>query len=182
MAERKPISKKTRFEIFKRDGFSCRYCGAHPPEAVLEVDHIQAVANGGTNDEDNLVTACLPCNRGKAANPLDQVPQSLADKAAEVAEAEAQLEGYQEILRGQKDRIERDAWEVADVYLDHFSKDSILKADLQSIKQFVQKLGAVECVASMEKAVATKPYSEHSAFKYFCGICWTKIKNPNGTR
>lgn len=182
MAERKPISKKTRFEIFKRDGFACRYCGAHPPDAILEVDHILAVANGGGNDMDNLLTACLPCNRGKSATPLDSVPQTLSDKAAEVAEAEAQLEGYQEILRAQRDRIERDAWAVADVYMDHFSLQSILKADLQSIKQFVQKLGAVDCVASMEQAVATKPYSQYSAFKYFCGICWNKIKNQHGAR
>lgn len=27
MAERKNISTKTRFEVFKRDGFKCQYCG-----------------------------------------------------------------------------------------------------------------------------------------------------------
>lgn len=27
-AKRKPVSKRTRFEVFKRDGFTCRYCGA----------------------------------------------------------------------------------------------------------------------------------------------------------
>ena len=26
------LSKKARFEIFKRDGFVCQYCGAHPPK------------------------------------------------------------------------------------------------------------------------------------------------------
>lgn len=28
------ISKMDRFEVFKRDGFRCSYCGNHPPEEV----------------------------------------------------------------------------------------------------------------------------------------------------
>ncbi len=34
--ERKPLSKKMRFDVFKRDGFQCQYCGAMPPNIVLE--------------------------------------------------------------------------------------------------------------------------------------------------
>ena len=66
--KRKAISKKTRFEVFKRDGFTCQYCGAHPPQAILHVDHIVPVAEGGGNEDTNLVTACDHCNLGKAAN------------------------------------------------------------------------------------------------------------------
>lgn len=62
---RKPVSRSLRFEIFRRDGFVCRYCGSRPPDVVLEVDHIDPVANGGTNDEVNLITSCFDCNRGK---------------------------------------------------------------------------------------------------------------------
>jgi len=62
---RKPISKSMRFSVLRRDGFACRYCGATPPDVVLHLDHVLAVANGGENSEDNLVTACLPCNLGK---------------------------------------------------------------------------------------------------------------------
>lgn len=47
---RKPISKKTRFEVFKRDKFTCQYCGASAPEIVLELDHIIPVASGGDSD------------------------------------------------------------------------------------------------------------------------------------
>lgn len=68
---RKAISKKTRFEVFKRDHFTCQYCGAKAPEVVLHVDHIEAVANGGTNDILNLITACVDCNGGKGARKLD---------------------------------------------------------------------------------------------------------------
>ena len=54
MAVRKAISKKLRFEVFKRDNFTCQYCGRMAPDVVLEVDHINAVANGGDNNILNL--------------------------------------------------------------------------------------------------------------------------------
>lgn len=69
---RKPISKKTRFEIFKRDKFTCQYCGKMSPDVVLEIDHIKPVCDGGTNDELNLITSCFECNRGKGKRILDE--------------------------------------------------------------------------------------------------------------
>lgn len=71
MAERKAISKKTRFEIFKRDSFKCQYCGKSAPDVILHVDHIKPVADGGTNHMTNLITACFDCNMGKKDIPLD---------------------------------------------------------------------------------------------------------------
>lgn len=61
------VSKKTRFEVFERDSFTCQYCGRFAPDVVLEVDHILARAKGGTDDPENLITACFDCNRGKRA-------------------------------------------------------------------------------------------------------------------
>lgn len=72
---RQPMGKRLRFEIMKRDGFRCRYCGATPDQSLLHVDHVIPVAGGGTNDPVNLVTACQPCNSGKAHKLLnDQIP------------------------------------------------------------------------------------------------------------
>lgn len=70
MSERKALSKKTRFEVFKRDKFTCQYCGKSAPDVILEVDHVVPVAEGGTDDMLNLVTACFDCNRGKGAREL----------------------------------------------------------------------------------------------------------------
>lgn len=62
-----------RFEILKRDGFRCRYCGAGRKQgAVLQVDHIKPKAAGGTDDPANLTTACDDCNAGKAARKLNE--------------------------------------------------------------------------------------------------------------
>jgi hypothetical protein len=62
---RKSLSKKLRFEIFKRDSFACQYCGKTAPNVVLEVDHIDPVSKDGSNDLFNLITSCYDCNRGK---------------------------------------------------------------------------------------------------------------------
>lgn len=46
--------KKIRARVLQRDGFTCYYCGADADT----VDHILAVAKGGTDDMENLVAAC----------------------------------------------------------------------------------------------------------------------------
>jgi len=51
-----------KWEIFKRDNFTCQKCAS---QDLLEVDHIIPISKGGSNKEDNLQTLCLPCNRKK---------------------------------------------------------------------------------------------------------------------
>lgn len=64
---RASISRRLRWRILARDYFACSYCGRSPREhgVALEVDHIKAKAQGGSDDPDNLVTACDDCNQGK---------------------------------------------------------------------------------------------------------------------
>lgn len=177
--KRKAISTKTRFEVFKRDGFVCQYCGAHPPQAILHVDHIVPVIEGGDNDPSNLVTACDKCNLGKGPRSLTAIPESLKNKAARIAESEAQLRGYHEMMEAARSRREVDAWRVADVFIKHYSKDDSIRRDwLQSIRTFVDKLGVYECLDAIERAITKQPYNDAHCFRYFCGICWNKIKEP----
>ncbi|WP_241168399.1 HNH endonuclease [Escherichia coli] len=63
---RSGITKKIRFEVFKRDGFKCQYCGSSAPDVILHVDHINPVSKGGDNDMMNLITSCDSCNGGKS--------------------------------------------------------------------------------------------------------------------
>lgn len=65
------MSLRLRFEILKRDAFTCQYCGAKAPRVSLQVDHVVPVARGGASEPDNLVAACIDCNAGKADVPLD---------------------------------------------------------------------------------------------------------------
>jgi hypothetical protein len=89
--DRKSIGKRVRFEVFKRDSFTCQYCGQKAPEVVLEVDHISPVAGGGSDDIVNLVTACRGCNAGKS-------DKRLSDSSA-VEKSRAQAEDIQERRR-----------------------------------------------------------------------------------
>lgn len=170
---REPIRKSVRFEVFKRDCFTCQYCGATPPGVVLEVDHIDPVAAGGTNDEGNLVTACFDCNRGKAARSLNVAPESLSDRAARVAEAEEQLAGYRAIMREVEERKEADVWEVIEAL---FGATETTHARFQSVARFLERLPLHEVKDAANIARGAKPWSEPQRFKYFCGICWRKIE------
>lgn len=174
--KRKSISKKLRFEIFKRDGFVCQYCGAHPPETILEPDHINPVVNGGGNDMDNLVTSCFDCNRGKAGNLLTAIPKSLKQRADEVREREEQIAGYREVIQGSLDRIEDDMWQVADALIPGSSEGGIRRDWLQSIKMFNAKLPLHVVTDAAEIARAKYGYSKSKRFPYFCGICWNRVR------
>lgn len=59
------IRKEKRLAIYLRDRFMCLYCtkdlhDADPRDISLE--HLEALIDGGSNHERNLITACVPCN------------------------------------------------------------------------------------------------------------------------
>lgn len=170
---RAPLSRRVRFDVFKRDEFTCQYCGAHPPAAVLECDHIHPVAEGGSDDLDNLVTACFACNRGKGAVPLAKVPQSLAEKAAEIADREEQLRGYSAVLEARRQRLEDEAWRVLGILFP--GQDTVQRDDLLSVRRFVERLGVHEVLDAAEVAASKRIYGR-AFFRYFCGVCWSKVR------
>ncbi len=65
-----PEWRELRNAVFARDNYTCRYCGAHGVR--LECDHVVPLSRGGTNGMDNLVTACLRCNRSKGSKNLGE--------------------------------------------------------------------------------------------------------------
>lgn len=174
---RKPLSKKMRFEVFKRDGFTCAYCGGQPPKVTLHCDHVVAVANGGGNDIDNLVTACDACNLGKGARELTTVPLSIQEKSALLQEREAQIVAFNELLAAKRDRVDRDAWVVAEVFTDHWREAGIRKDWFRSIEHFIDKLDVNQLVNAAQRAVNKQPTDKAACFRYFCGICWGIIKD-----
>ena len=65
------VSKRTRFEVFRRDNHTCRYCGQAAPDVKVTIDHVTPKTLGGSDNPDNLVTACYDCNFGKSSVPPD---------------------------------------------------------------------------------------------------------------
>jgi 5-methylcytosine-specific restriction endonuclease McrA len=58
------VRKMTRLEIFKRDQYTCQYCGKVTRNLTL--DHVIPRYRGGQHTWENVVSACVPCNRRKA--------------------------------------------------------------------------------------------------------------------
>ena len=59
----RPRVKLTKSEIFRRDNYTCQYCGAHED---LTFDHVIPRSLGGQTRWDNVVAACSTCNLAKA--------------------------------------------------------------------------------------------------------------------
>jgi 5-methylcytosine-specific restriction endonuclease McrA len=61
------ISEATRRRVRERAGNRCEYCLSHQDYVLgrLQIDHIQPVAKGGSDDDDNLCLACELCNQYK---------------------------------------------------------------------------------------------------------------------
>jgi predicted restriction endonuclease len=62
-------SLRLRFQVLKRDNFSCVQCGASPAKnqkVILHIDHIKPWSKGGKTEISNLQTLCQDCNLGKS--------------------------------------------------------------------------------------------------------------------
>lgn len=64
---------RNRLLVFARDKYRCQYCGrgiknetSYGEQVVLHADHIVPKSEGGSNELNNLVTACQECNYAKA--------------------------------------------------------------------------------------------------------------------
>lgn len=179
------IGKRIRFEVFKRDRFTCQYCGKRPPEVVLEVDHIHPRVEGGTDDPHNLTTACFACNRGKSGIPLDNVAPALNELEV--------LEGVQEMMERMltlrrskavadaKREVEDEAiaivhgwWKEQWPWGPYF--------DDQTVRQYVQKLDledlrdAVDATWRRQQRRDKEGLGSRELFQYFCGVCRNKVR------
>jgi hypothetical protein len=78
------IRDERRLAIHIRDEFACLYCGrslknAEPGELTL--DHLRPRSAGGGNENENLVTACKPCNSSRGDRPwVDFAPGGALDR------------------------------------------------------------------------------------------------------
>ncbi|MBM4429960.1 MAG: HNH endonuclease [Chloroflexi bacterium] len=70
-----PRVRLCRKEIFRRDNYTCQYCGRQTHN--LTMDHILPRHRGGTYSWDNLVSACPYCNRRKGGKTLEQARMQL---------------------------------------------------------------------------------------------------------
>lgn len=67
----------TRANIYSRDDYTCQYCGEPFEPEDLTFDHVVPAAQGGRRSWENIVTACVPCNKRKAARTPEQAGMHL---------------------------------------------------------------------------------------------------------
>jgi len=154
LIERKPISKKIRFEVFKRDSFKCQYCGKSAPEVILHIDHVIPVSEGGKNNLTNLVTSCMDCNLGKGARSLSD--NSIVEKQkAQLDELNARREQLKMVVKWrdelnkledeQVDHIEKRIRELSGASLSDYGRSQIKKMnrkfDFTLILDSIEKSG-----------------------------------------
>jgi len=72
----RPVVHLTRHEVFRRDHYTCQYCGRQGGELTL--DHVIPRNVGGPHNWTNLVTACISCNHRKAARTPEQAGMKLS--------------------------------------------------------------------------------------------------------
>jgi hypothetical protein len=141
---------------------------------------VHPVAEGGTNDIENLVTACAPCNLGKGARLLLSAPDSLSDRAAGLRERERQMAGYEAVLRSRRERIDKGTDQVCTAFLAAFKDTSYVTfsdASRASVRRFVDLQGVEETIDCMLIALRGPAGDDpRGAFRYFCGVCWTRIR------
>lgn len=150
--------------------------------AILHVDHIYPKAEGGTDETENLVTACSECNLGKGMILLQVRPAKMVPNVKARREQQKQLLEFNKYL-GEKAQVENE-WLF--VILDKLhelseidSKDSYFPEPIQqSIRCFLKKLACQQVLEFLDLANSRRPFSVSfdAAFRYFCGICWTTIR------
>lgn len=181
MTKRQGITKKTRFEVFKRDSFICQYCGASAPTVVLQVDHIQPVSKDGDNDILNLITSCFDCNAGKKDRLLSD-DSVITKQKAQLDELNVRREQLELMLQWRNDlkSIDETAIQaVATEWANLVDGYSLNETGLQSVKQLINKFGlgnvldaisAAEVYLQREDGKLTQD-SVEKAFQKIGGIC-----------
>lgn len=173
MATRKNISKKTRFEIFKRDCFTCQYCGKKAPDVILELDHIKPVSKGGKNTLLNYVTACFDCNRGKSDKELDDKLSLIKARAqAEFLQTKReQIQMMAEWQMGLLEEEEQAANLVNEIFQKLTSYSFTEEYKNSVIKKIIRKYGVEEVINAFKAGLITYDNDPKKVCQKITGIC-----------
>jgi len=158
MSMRKSLSKKIRFEVFKRDKFTCQYCGKTAPNVVLEVDHIEPVSKGGTNDLLNLIVSCFDCNRGKTNRRLDD--DSVINKQRQQLEMLQDRRDQIALMfnwRKELDKLDTDTTDMVIDYIENkIDQFTLAESGSQSISKLTKKYDLADILESID--ISAKKY------------------------
>lgn len=173
------VSKRTRYEVLRRDDNTCRYCGGRAPEVVLTIDHVVPTALGGTDDPSNLVAACKDCNAGKSSSSPD------AALVAQASEDAIRWSAAMQVAAGKMRDDFQAEWDYAEALDDEWSgwtygyqKRPVPRPpDWRNSTNAWRTAGlpADLMVDAARRALSNDRIGPDSTWKYFCGIAWNRI-------
>jgi hypothetical protein len=178
-AKRKPISKRVRFEVLKRDNYTCRYCRS--TEQELTVDHVVPVALGGSSDPNNLVAACKDCNAGKTSTSPNAATVAQVSEDAVRWAAAMELAAQMAAEKAQRVHEYVSAFEAA--WLDWgFGPERTVvprPADWEaSVKHWhTAGLPIALLIDAVRVAMTNDNIDASNTWRYFCGVAWGKIRD-----
>jgi hypothetical protein len=173
---RRPVTRRLRFEILRRDNQTCRYCGAQAPDVPLTVDHVIPTALGGGDDPTNLVTACRDCNTGKSSTSPDA--QLVADVDATALLFAKAIERVNEQRKAQLRDLDRMVDDFQEEW-NHWKAGGyavpLPNGWRSSITRFLEQgLTVPELCYLVDIAMESRARSSET-FRYFCGCVWREV-------
>jgi HNH endonuclease len=166
---REPISKKLRFEIFKRDSFTCQYCGKKAPDVILQCDHIKPVAEGGESNILNLITSCVDCNAGKGARSLTE-HTTLTKQMDQLAELQTRREQIEMLIEWREGlaNLEVDVVEKLARRWSSLCEDVVVltPTGTDQLRRFVKQHGIELVMQAMQESLLTYARREGDDHRY----------------
>lgn len=188
MAKRKSLSKKIRFEVFKRDSFTCQYCGCEAPDVILHVDHIDPVSKGGGNDIMNLITSCQGCNLGKSDRELSDntVVKKKKGQLNDLQERKNQIEMIAEWQKSLLD-IRKSKCDLINDIIDQRTGMRLVRSEIPSIYKPIESFGLSEVCEAINIAINQyydgSEVSMNKCLDKLGGICYFRQKdNPKNIK
>lgn len=167
------VTKRTRYEVLRRDNYTCRYCRSQ--DESLTVDHVVPSALGGTDAPSNLVACCRDCNAGKSSSSPDaplvaSVEADAVKWAAARKLAAAKLETQANRWRNEVTAFAQN-WARWDENADHLPADWS-----QSVNSWLdQGLTSKQLIEATSIAVSKRHVQSDDVFRYVAGIARNKL-------
>ena len=190
------LSVRTRFDVFKRDRYTCQYCGKTPPDVLLEVDHITPRAAGGGDEMANLTSACWECNRGKGARLLEEGTEPVvgAGQVDSLRERLEQAAAYTELVGQQEALVDKQVSLVIGVWAKAFGASQVQEGgesfwqlpsgqefpNERSVRIFVRRLPVHEIMAAIDITASRHHESTAWSCRFFYKVCWRRLKGETG--
>ena len=173
------VSKRLRYEVLRRDGFTCRYCGLRSDRGLV-TDHVLPVALGGYDVAENLVACCKDCNEGKAAsNPDEPLVQDVSQDAFRWAVARRRVAAQMEA----ENTFGYEAGQLLQLW------NNLVRSLCRSVTAaappdayhtirswLVTGLPDTIIADAMELTLSRQTVYDSGAWRYFCKIVWDQVR------